>query len=285
MIIILSVRFCKAQNGLCSKKECRYCDETYVTQNLAFFKHNRHRLEFIAPSESVKRQWASLSGAPLDKIRVVLHQTLKGEYKENKDDTDTEIRIAFPGTQTANKGWNEWKTIVARTDNPKIRFYYFGIGTERLKNVENISVSFQRDGDDAMTRALRKHKIHAVYLGSIWPETYAYTYYEAYAANCYVLTNSVSGNVACAVSQNQNGKVFEKTEEIIEYLNRESGLQKDLRDWYSRGQYGPMELEENRYLLKMVKGGEKNAKQISGGRRFPRRKIVLELFYRFRKMR
>ena len=73
-----------------------------------------------------------------------------------------------------------------------------------------------------MTKALEKYEIDVVYLGAVWPETFSYTYYEAYEAGCFILTNKQSGNICAQVRKNKNGLVFEDLEETICWLeNRE----------------------------------------------------------------
>ena len=96
-------------------------------------------------------------------------------------------------------------------------------GKDSLEEITYVDICLgESNGVLNMTKALEKYEIDVVYLGAVWPETFSYTYYEAYEAGCFILTNKQSGNICAQVRKNKNGLVFEDLEETICWLeNRE----------------------------------------------------------------
>ena len=95
-----------------------------------------------------------------------------------------------------------------------------------------MSVSILKSGKEAMIKALRKNKIHIVVLFSCCPETYSYTYHEATAAGCYIVTNDESGNIAYMVDKNGNGIVLKNsTESLYQFLKNEEKVRKEYQSY------------------------------------------------------
>ena len=106
-----------------------------------------------------------------------------------------------------------------------------------------------------MIDALRSNKIHIAILWSIWPETYAYTYYEAYSANCFIITNNRSGNIFNQVELRNNGIVVD---DLKSFLNNEQELRGMLNKYRKTKNKIPLSLEENKDFLSLIpKGGVK----------------------------
>ena len=70
-----------------------------------------------------------------------------------------------------------------------------------------------------MIDSLKEYGIDIVYLSSVCPETFSYTYYEAYEAGCFVLTREGSGNICDQVKKQGNGLVFESVDDMVNWLD------------------------------------------------------------------
>ncbi len=97
-----------------------------------------------------------------------------------------------------------------------------------------------------MIRALEKHRIDAAFLWSICPETYSFTTSEACAANCFIITNAMSGNIAARVRETGRGIVCRDEAELFELLRDASRL----KNLISRNlaENSPLELRFNPQL-------------------------------------
>jgi hypothetical protein len=98
-----------------------------------------------------------------------------------------------------------------------------------MPGVNNIPVSFLEEGPDAMVKALRKHQIDIAFLWSIWPETYSFTLHEAFASGCFVVTNSLSGNIAEQIKGGSRGIVFRDEAEMLKFFNDVPGVKEAIR--------------------------------------------------------
>ncbi len=136
---------------------------------------------------------------------------------------NSRIRIAYIGAAIWHKGWEPYVRLVERF-HQKYDFYCMGDCPERLRipDVTYVSVGlYGYQGMPSMTEALTAHGIDIAYIGSLWAETYSYTYYEAYEAGCFIITNTRSGNVCSQVRQNGNGLVFSDEDEMADWLETE----------------------------------------------------------------
>lgn len=244
-------------NGFPTAIKCRGCSYFEESGKLInkirpFLKKYENRITFIAPSESAKNVWIKDYPQYADKIRVIYHQMLSGEYIGNRNLLCDEepLKIGFVGYQKPLKGWKQFKEAVKYVQKLNLNeiFFQFGWGEERLKNVEQVDVDF-KVSMTAMTDALRYRDIDVAVIWSMWPETYAYTYYEALSANCFVLTNHLSGNVCCQVQSRKNGIVID---DLKEMLSDEKKLRKLVNDFRINGHETPSELKENEQFLCLI---------------------------------
>lgn len=244
-------------NGFPSVRKCSGC--TYFEKSLElinqirpFLKKHENKITFIAPSESAKNLWIKDYPQYAGKVKVIYHQELSGEYIGNRDLLCDEepLKIGFVGYQKPLKGWKQFKEAVKNTQqlNLNERFFQFGWGEEKLMGVEQVDVDF-KVSMTAMTDALRYRNINVAVIWSMWPETYAYTYYEALAANCFVLTNPLSGNVCCQIQSRKNGVVVD---DLKKMLCDEKMLRKMVNDFRMNGHQTPSKLEENQHFLKLI---------------------------------
>lgn len=245
-------------NGFPSKNKCGSC--AYYLESKDLLKKTKNllskyqdRLIFIAPSDAAKNVWLKDYPEYSDKIKVIYHQNIVGEYKDNNDiiSNDEPIRIGFVGYQRPLKGWKQYKNAVekAHSLNLNEEFYQFGWGDEELPYVEQVDVDF-KTSMTAMTDALRSKKIHCAVIWSMWPETYAYTYYESMAANCFIITNDLSGNVCSQVKTRNNGIV---SDDLSDTLCDEKKLRALINSFRKNSHITPYELNENEEFIGMIK--------------------------------
>lgn len=244
-------------NGFPSENKCvccSYCNEAIELSKkvqLLIQKYS-NRITFIIPSEAAKEVWLRDYPEYSDKVKVIYHQKMLGQYTSNSvrlQDSEP-IRVAFVGYQKPLKGWKQFKDAAekANTLGANEQFYQFGWGQEHFPYIEQVDVDFKKS-ITAMTDALRLKKIHVAVLWSLCPETYAYTYYEVLAANCFVITNESSGNICDQVNSRKNGIVVSGLSETI---CDEKGLRKLVNDFRLDGHIAPNELIENEEFLSLI---------------------------------
>ncbi|WP_195599814.1 glycosyltransferase [Longibaculum muris] len=244
-------------NGFPSKEKCGCCPLSLDSIDVLKKIHNsfslfEHRITFIAPSNVAKEIWIRDYPQYADKTKVIFHQKLIGEYSENsvKIADNEKIKIGFVGYQRPLKGWNQFKNacIVANKKSLDEEFYQFGWGDDKLSFIKQVKVDFKKD-NNAMINSLRKMNIHVAIIYSMWPETYAYTYYEAMASNCFIITSPKSGNVCSQIVNNKNGLITDNLEKV---LSDEEKLRKLINDYRTSNHITPYELIENEEFINLL---------------------------------
>ncbi len=250
--------------GMSSPKyeKCVNCEELFkknvdrLCEIQEFFREFSDRISFIAPSDVAKAKWLETYPQYEDKVKVIYHQKVRGYYHGNMEPLVKQVplKIAFVGYQKGLKGWKYWVEAVSKINEQSnnYKFYQFGWGNEKLSFVQQVKIDF-KENLNAMVYALREEGIDCAILWSTWPETYAYTYYEAWAANAFIITNSVSGNICAQVLKNKNGFVLDNLDALYEVFTNEDKLRESVNLFKRNKNYGPMELVENDELLKLVK--------------------------------
>lgn len=248
-------RYCGGQKlsaEKCASCRCFEHARAVSADITSFFEKQDGRLTFIAPSEAAKNVWTQAFPEYSGKVKVICHQKIEGRYTGNREllRDDSTVKIAFVGSALTSKGWDDFRRLVRNVDRRKANceFLHFGSGGEELKGVKHIKVDFH-DDMNAMISALRENKVDCVILWSIWQETYSYTYYESLAANTFVLTNSISGNIAEQTERFGNGRIFADTDELADFLNDRSAVIAAVNEFYASDKCGPMELRENSEIL------------------------------------
>jgi glycosyltransferase involved in cell wall biosynthesis len=221
------------------------------------------RISFIAPSKSLADNWLKAYPEFRERITVVPHQNCVGEYCGNMEHIpDSEpLRIAYVGYQAPHKGWNEWADAVEQAfrAGKNYKFFHMGVCSESRSYIQQINVDFHSD-INGMTKALRDNRIDCAVLWSMVPETYSFTLYEAYSANCFILTNPLSGNIAYVVRDKGNGIVAESSNDLSELLLDEEGLRKRINQFRDNKEYGPYLLEENDAIVDILAGDKSASK-------------------------
>ncbi len=241
--------------GVPSQEKCGNCAfwtlHEHAEKRRKFILKYLDRMVFIAPSECPAEIIGDSIPEIRNRIRVIYHQKAFGEYKENREPSPGEpLKVAFCGLPIRAKGWQDflYAAEIATHRGAQVRFYHLGKKDKEYANIINIPVGFQ-NGSKTMTEMLRKLNVDCVILWSGWPETYSYVYYECFAANTFVLTNNLSGNIAKQVIKNGNGIVLSGREELADLISDSDKLRNLVEDYRGRREYGPLELMENDEII------------------------------------
>ncbi len=187
----------------------------------------KYKVLLAAPSEDTRARVAQVY--PDAEIVVLPH--LEFEQKHMKKQVNTRIRIAYVGVAIWHKGWEQFAGFVDRF-HQKYEFYCLGECPDdvKIRHVTYVPVGLKgADKLPGMTEALIQYGIDIAYIGSVLPETYSYTYYEAYEAGCFILTSNRSGNVCSQVIANRNGLAFSSENETIAWLESDT-VQRDVAE-------------------------------------------------------
>ena len=246
--------FCKF--GIESKKNIKIFSDF-------FSLIEKERLIIVAPSEYVKKEWIKVYSKFQTNIIVCEHQKGIGTYTDNSEliSKNQKIKIAYIGVPTRQKGWESWKRFVESAYSDGYQLYQFGpfCNTDNSKNIININVSIQRDGENAMIEALRSNKIEVAVLNSISPETYSSVYHECLASNLFIITNQNSGNVAAKVLNYRNGLVLKKEMDLLSFLGDKQRVLDMVNAYRKKESIAPEYLVTNRELIdSLLKKGEKS---------------------------
>lgn len=224
----------------------------------------KHRLKIVAPSECALSIWSTAFPGFEGCSTVIPHQNQRGVY-HNQNWKFDKLNIAYIGKYIPAKGSDEWKRLTDDISGQKLKYrcFYFGISDINIEDCRKVEVAVDKEHLDAMTAALRENNIQVVVIWSIWPETYSYTYYEALSANCFILTNSKSGNIRDEVRRTGNGKVFDTYEELESYIKDWDTVVSDVKSYWMNSslQIVPSELMPNdRGVLQLLSGKAYNIK-------------------------
>lgn len=222
---LCSYRFLYKNNQLCINAEgkmcCKFCDVKEEQKKIQHFHKrifDKYDVLLIAPSEDTKKRVQMF----YKETHIVILPHLRFEQETFRKRVNGRIRIAYIGTAIWHKGWEQFSRLVDQFCQ-KYDFYCLGDCPDELKiqNVMYVPVGLHQDDCiPTMTEALLRYGIDIAYIGSVWPETYSYTYYEAYEAGCFILTGSRSGNVSIQTTVNQNGRSFSDERDIAAWLEK-----------------------------------------------------------------
>ena len=243
------------KNGL-TCATCKYSNHSKQVMISELLKSLYSRVFFISPSEVAKTIFLKKYPEYTDKIFVVPHQKLRGEYREHKKELDEnrKIKMAFCGAPTENKGWNIWLKLIDSLGKLGVYdFYHLGVQAKlEPENCTHIDVVFKQAELNVMISALRDNNIDLVFLWSNWPETYSYVYYECYAANAFIITKSDSGNIAHMVKTIGNGIVLNSYDDALELLSNPVKIKKLVNEFKSSPICGPEELADNNDVILLM---------------------------------
>ena len=229
---------------------CKYFEasQEHSIKFLNFINGVEGRIHFVCPSKAAEEQFVKAYPQFRDIVKVIYHQKLIGEYVRQKTEKIEKLNVAYVGSQLKHKGLLDYLRIVEQANTEEYQFYYFGKAISNNSRIKDIAVDFKTDMN-AMTTALRNNEIDCVILWSTWPETYAYTYYESIAADCFVITCSNSGNIAAQVKERENGVLLGTTEELASLFVNKQSLVQLIEQYRSKEKYVPNDLQENDSII------------------------------------
>lgn len=251
-----SADFCGAgfpEDAKCLGCEGNSADNSFRTREInTFLTKFADRTLFVSPSEVAKQVWTNTYSQYQNKLLVIPHQVYEGEYLGNRQQIADEepLKIAFVGYQAPVKGWGFWKDAIYKAHQQGCNYLYFQYGRceEHLEIVREVQIDFTQD-KVAMIDKLREQNIDVAILWSQCPETYSFTFYEAFAANCFILTTNVSGNIEVQVGKHKNGLIGENLEQI---LCDEKQLRKLVNNFRAQQKPGPAVLKINPQVLDLI---------------------------------
>lgn len=281
-----NIAFCGGE-GL-SENYCRDCssyeNSKLIEKEISSFLNNyKKRINFVAPSEVTKNIFLKFHPEFEKKIVVLPHQKRVGEYNGNLEHikNNEKIKIGYAAMPREHKGWLVWKKI-QRMYKDKYEFVVFNSSDDIYDGMDKVKVEFSENNLNAMTDALRDKKVHAVLMWSVCPETYSYTCFEAYAANAFIITNEISGNIANVVKKEKNGKTFQSEEELIDFFKEPNSVRKEINEFRKNKKNGPLELHENDAIIDLTLKAKPTKKVVIGKRKLSNKLLLifLNLFYK-----
>lgn len=233
---------------------CKYGKETIDrVRNVIELLSTIDNFVCIAPSEPARKIFLSTYPQLREKTIVIPHLILSGNQSKHGNSRN----ISFLGSPHWTKGYNVWKKICGSV--PGYSLFQFGRKIEHIPGVENVDVRFSVSNINPMTEALRSYNIGIVLLWSKCPETYSYTYYESVLANCFVITNTHSGNIAFEVQRRGNGVILASEEEVIDLLRNYEKLDCFANSYWEKAS-SPYFAEDNPAFLNYLGDAKKNRK-------------------------
>ena len=220
-------------------------EDIFAESFYKFLEKEKERISVFFPSEVAKKIWLLAYPDLLDKCIVLPHYKII-EWKQLAPKViKREITVAYVGNDKPHKGYLKWKKFVEQVKyNTDIKLYHFGSCNEKLPNVCYVEIDYSKE-EKKLTNKLLEYKIDCVVLWSLVPETYSYTYYEAYIADCYVLTNKLSGNIAFQTEKNGNGFVSNDVDGLFSIVSDYEGFRKKLEKYFGFDRQIPLRLKNN----------------------------------------
>lgn len=254
-------------HGINHGYEDKFADNFYN-----FLKKEKERVSVFFPSEVAKRIWLLAYSELSDKCIILPHYKIIEWKKLAPRAISNEISVAYVGNDKPHKGYQKWKNFVKQVqDNNTIKLYHFGTCNDKLPNVTYVDIDYSKE-EKKLTNKLLDYKIDCVVLWSLVPETYSYTYYEAYSADCFVLTNKLSGNIAKQTEVNGNGFVSEDINGLFTIVGDYESFRKKLEKYFDRDRKIPLKMENNHLAIHCFDDNSSYS--------IPKRKISNLFFYR-----
>lgn len=256
--ICKSINLMNSNNELCTHRyydeelcsNCKYFSNAKVMSQVIQDFHNRfnQRVKYICPSDSCAKIYSNAYPFLKENIKVVYHQKLLNNSLEQRI-VSKPIKIAYIGSSKEIKGWNVFLELFEKYKNDKnYDFYLFNNDDIDIAGIRHIVCDF-RDANSKTEIMLKKYHIDIAFLWSIWPETYAYTFYEAFITGSYIVSCSNSGNIAAQVKIRRNGKIFNSKTELFEWFEKADDVFNEINTFISEPHTLPHHLEENDEII------------------------------------
>lgn len=216
-----NVTFCNAPDIF--SVQCKICvhgddRSDYIRQFHEFFLKTNPVV--LCPSDFVRRMWLEKSDYHHKDVRVVEHYQFGSALNVSAELSSATIKVAYVGTVAYHKGWNEFidliKIVKAETDI--FSFYVFADNAPVSHLYDHKKVDLSEDNQSDMRLQLIKNGIDIAYIGSLWPETFCLTAYEAIAADVFLMANYLSGNVVEIINTTRQGKVYRGINDLFHFF-------------------------------------------------------------------
>lgn len=270
-----------------TKKEDNTCLKCIYGKNINEHKknfinllQNQKDVTIVSPSKIALDVWKLTYAGELKDVKycIVPHLYPIDNVNHSLPKTD-KLKIGFIGRYVENKGKNQWEKLVSYIEKSQldIQLYYLGFSDVPQNFVEKVYVKVCPENPNAMVNAIKKTGINCAFLWSVWPETYSYTYFEAYSNNLFILTNSNSGNIAQMVLENGNGYVYEDIDELVLDLKN---IHEKLVNFNIKNIFGPASYVSNPNIITLHGNENLNYKIKDGVKKEPVViKKLIELMY------
>lgn len=234
------VTFCGAPDF--SSMQCQICNARLdrVAQNRNFAEFfNKTTPTILSPSEFTKDFWLKKVNFKYKNIRVIEHYKFGQPIEVLPRRDNKTLKIAYIGTPAYHKGWNDFIDLMEHLQKHStlFTFYVFASYAPRTelykwKKVTNSASNNNKD----MRQQLIDNGIDIAFIGSLWPETFCLTAFEALAAGAFVVANRLSGNAKILIEKYDQGFIYNKLADLITYLEDHNN-QKRIFDLRSTRKY------------------------------------------------
>lgn len=238
---------------------CKYKEEAIEhSRSVNIFLHqiDKYMKKIVTPSDFVTNNMKKVFFKYADRFVTRPHVKTFGDNELGE--VDGKISIAFAGAQTREKGYEQWIKFVDEINKfcpNTYDFFYLGNGENKCPHVNNVFVSVAHQGDCAMIDNAKKENISCAFVWPELPETYSYVYYELSVSGVYILSNQNSGNICCAIKENQNGYVFNDYNKIVKMFSNPDDVRKTINLYRTHGKFRPEGFKNNDDLSSLISDG------------------------------
>jgi len=174
----------------------------------------------LSPSQVTLDLWQRRATFPAAGAHVVPHVELTWSRRAIRRPPRTKgpFRVAFLGSPSAHKGWPVFQRL---SHDPMLidDFDFFALTAEKVRlRGKRVRVHVKPERPNAMADAVAERAIDLVVHWPSWAETFSLTTYEALQGGAYIITNTVSGNVAETVRETQRGAVLENEADLFAFF-------------------------------------------------------------------
>lgn len=232
--------------------ECGKCNYkknaiTHYREMASFLKSIESNLSnVICPSPFLRKKWSNAFPNYTDITIVRPHNLLSGF--QAYESVILPINLAFCGAQLRNKGFEKWEELCEHLKvDPRYRLFYLGKGSKKTPGVTDVYVNNATQGNDAMQDAIRENNIACALVWPLCPETYSFVYDEMSINGVYIVTNSISGNIAAQIMERGNGVVLERNDDVLAFF-QDDEIITSINNYRKSGLFHPNRCVENRSL-------------------------------------
>ncbi len=230
------VEFCGAP--VISSNACTICRFSNLRARqqarfLQFFNHNALRV--IAPSSHALDLWQSKAPYMTSSSELRPLAGLNWLDPQCLPDQHNQLRIGFIGSPIRAQGWDAWLRLLTALEMENLAYYHFSLVEGEPANYTRIQTPLSPQMPSAITDSLKETNIDAVFLWSMWPETFSIALYEALAAGCFIITNRSSGNIPDYLAKNPHQGAFLEDEAALHDFIRNGELARRIAEFRARG--------------------------------------------------